>query len=216
MKLRVIGWTYYGDDLPQGKNGWAARSAIVDEIKKQGYLFSGASHQDCDYCVPVCNDGKMYRFSQRSWGDVMAEAHGYTGRMDYVKFAFARSIDYYSEIHPKEQYDEDTFITEGNLNERFEIEVSPNVFASAQHSHEISLDDLPTLRYLDVGDTLALTCELKTVEYIVTNVDRTKDLTEERRRELELAIRNVSDEKRMKRAIDEFDSAKTIMIVKLS
>lgn len=216
MKLRVIGWTYYGDDLPQGKIGWAARNAIVDEIKKQGYLFSGASHQDCDYCVPVCNDGKIYRFSQRNWGDVMAEAHGCMCRMDYVKFAFSYSIDYDSEIRPKEQYDEDMLIPKGDLNERFEIEVSPNVFASAQHSHKISLDDLPTLRYLDVGDTLALICERKTVEYTVTDVVRTKDLTEERRRELELAIRHVSDIKRMKSALDEFDSTKTIMIIKFS
>ena len=214
MKLRVIGWTYYDDDLPQGENCWAARNAIVDEIKKHGYLFSGASHQEGYYCAPVCNDGKIYRFSQRSWGSIMAEAHGYTKRMDYVKFAFAKSIDFDTEIHPKKRYDDDMIISEGNLNEQFELEVTQKVLASAQHSHEIRLDNLPTLRYLGAGDTLVLTCGQQSTEYTVTNVDLTKGLPEERIRELRFW--DVSDIEGMKRAEEEFNSAKTIMIVKLA
>lgn len=214
MKLRVIGWTYYNDNLPQGEHCWASRSAIVDEIKKQGYLFSGATHQDGSYCAPVLNDGKIYRFSQRSWGDVMAEAHGCTGMMDYVKFAFAHSIDYKTEICPKEGYQEYMFIPESDLNERFELEVPPSVFAAAQHSHEIKVDDLPVLRYLDVGDALALTCEQKTVEYIVNEVHFTKDLPEEKLRALKAASRQVSDLERMRRAEEELDRAKTLKVIK--
>ena len=214
MKLRVIGWTYYDDDLPQGENCWAARNAVVDEIKKQGYLFSGWSHQECQNCAPVLNDGKIYCFSQRGWGDVMAEAHGYTNRMDYVKFAFVGDLD--TEIRPTSKFDEDSFIPEIDLNERFELEVSQQVFAAAQRSHEIKLDNFPELRYLDAGDTLALTCDNKTVEYTVVDVDRARDLTEERRRELEFAFLDVLDMEQLKRADEEFNSAKVIMIVKLA
>lgn len=216
MKLRVIGWTYYDDDLPQGENGWAARNAVVDEIKKRGYIFSGWSHQEALCCVPVCNDGKMYCFSQRGWGDIMAEAHGYTGRMDYVRFAFVSSIDYDSEIRPKQEYNEDAFIPEGDLSERFELEVTQHIFDDAQQTRKIKLDDLPALRYLDAGDTLALTCNQKTVEYTVADVDRARDLTEDKRRELELAFWDVLDRERMKRAEEEFNSTKVIMIIKLS
>ena len=121
MKLKVIGWTYYGTQLPQGKLGWAARNAIIDDIKEHGYLFSGWAHQEGNFCAPVLNDGKIYRFSQRGWGGVMAEAHGYTGRMDYTLFAFAG--DRKKEIRPDGGYDQRKFEPQGSLNERFELSV---------------------------------------------------------------------------------------------
>ena len=211
MKLRVVGWTYYDDDLPQGENCWSARYAVIDEIKKHGYLFSGWSHQECQRCAPVMNDGKLYCFSQRGWGSVMAEAHGYTGRMDYALFTFVGSLE--SEIRPTNAYAEDEFVPEIDLNERFELEVEQHVFESAQQSHEIKLDDLPQLRYLDIGDTLALTCNQKTIEYTVEDVDRARDLTPKELRKLEFEL---LDEETFDRAEEEFNKAKIIMTIKLA
>lgn len=213
MKLRVVGWTYYDADLPQGEIGWAARNAVVDDIKKHGYLFSGWAHQEGYGCTPVLNDGKAYCFSQRGWGDVMAEAHGHTGRMDYALYAFARDDE--TEIRPKDYFDEDEFTPEFNLNERFELEVSKDVFDSAQSLHEIKSDDLPYLRYLDAGDTLTLKCGKQTAEYAVADVDRKRDLTEEKRWELQLASEDFSNDERRKRADEEFNNTKIIMIIKL-
>ena len=156
MKLRVVGWTYYDDDWLPGTRGWAARHAIIDEIKKRGYLFSGMAHQEGDNCAPILNDGRIYCYSQRSWGSIMAEAHGCTGIMDYAKFAFIVDPDKAS--FPQERIDENKFELELNLNERFEIEVEKSILESACKEHEITLDNLPALRYLDEGDTLCLLC----------------------------------------------------------
>lgn len=213
MKLRVIGWTYYDDDLQQGELGWAARNAIIDDIKKHGYMFSGWAHQECDCCAPVLNDGKIYCYSQRGWGGIMAEAHGYTGRMDYAKFAFAMDME--EEIRPKDYFDEDTFEPEYHLNERFELEVSKDIFASAEHKLEIKLDDLPELRYLDNGDTLALVSGENKAEFTVVDVDRTKDLTEDEQDEIWSAHYDLFNEERAKRAEETFANAKVVMIVKL-
>ena len=213
MKFRVVGWTYYDNDLPQGEISWAARNAVVDDIKKHGYSFSGWAHQEGAGCTPVLNDGKMYCFSRRGWGGVMAEAHGYTGRMDYAKYAFELNPD--AEIRPKERFNEEEFIPERDLNERFELEVSQKIFTSAQSLHEIKLDDLPSLRYLDAGDVLVLKCSNQTAEYTVADVDRKRDLTEEKLWELQLAFEDFSNAEKRKRAEEEFNSTKVIMIIKL-
>ena len=213
MKLRVVGWVYYDEDFEQGTRGWAARYAIIDEIKKHGYMFSGWAHQEGYGCAPVMNDGKIYCYSQRSWGGIMAEEHGYKGRMDYAKFAFMLDPD--TEKRPKEKFDEDAFIPERNLNERFELNVSKEEIEAAQKEGKIKLDDLPCLRYLDEGDILALTCVDMTVEFIVSDVDRERDLTEERLFELECAMDDFDDREGMKRAEEEFNNAKIIMIVQL-
>lgn len=212
MKLKVVGWTYYDDCLEEGSNGWAARSAIIDEIKKHGYMFSGWAHQKCDCCTPVLNDGKMYCYSQRGWGDLMAEAHGYTGRMDYAKFAF--EIDDDAEIRPQEYFDEENFSPEYDLSERFEIEVSDDIFESAKKEYQITLEDLPELSYLDFKDTLVLTCGEKKAEFSVWDVERKRDLTEEKRLQLEVAFYDFNNKERMKKAEEEFNNTKIIMIIK--
>ena len=215
MKLRVVGWTHYDDDLAS-EDSWAARMATVDDIKKHGYAFSGWSHQECQCCAPVFNNGKMLRYSQRGWGGVMAEAHGYTGRLDYTTYAFMidpKQLD--SEIHPTDEFDEATFQPEVDLNERFELAVAQDIFDAAQKSGEIKVDDLPALRYLDVGDTLALVCGEKTAEYTVADVDRKRDLTEEEVLDFEMAFYDFANDERRKRANEEYNKVKIVMIVKL-
>ena len=91
MKYRVVGWTdYESDEVPEthGCIGFAERNAIIDEIRKNGYLFSGWEHQESWDCVPILNDGKKRTFSQRGWGGLMAEAYGHLGSYDYAAFTF--------------------------------------------------------------------------------------------------------------------------------
>lgn len=215
MKLRVVGWTYYDDDLLHD-DSWAARMAVVDDIKKHGYEFSGWSHQECMCCAPVLNNGKMLCYSQRGWGSVMAEAHGYTGRLDYTMYAFivdSEQLD--EEIHPTDEFDEENFIPETDLNERFELAVSQQIFDDAKNVGQIKVDDLPELRYLDVGDTLALTCGNATAEYAVADVDRMRDLTDEQRLDFEMAFYDFEHDEERKRANEEYNKIKIVMIIKL-
>ena len=215
MKLRVVGWTYYDDDLLHD-DSWAARMAAVDDIKKHGYEFSGWSHQECECCAPVFNNGKMLCYSQRGWGSVMAEAHGYTGRLDYTMYAFIidpEQLD--AEIHPTDKFDEENFVPEIDLNERFELAVAQDIFDAAQNDGEIKVDDLIELRYLDVGDTLALTCGENTAEYLVEDVDRKRDLTEDEFLDFEMAFYDFENEEKRKRANEEYNKIKVVMLIKL-
>ena len=213
MKLKVAGWIYYDEDWPQGTCGWAARYAIIDEIKKHGYLFSGWAHQHGDCCAPILNDGKIYCYSQRGWGSIMAEAHGLTGRMDYARFAFMTDPE--KENRPPRDFDEDAFLPELNLNERFELEVEKDIFDSAQKKGEIKLDDLPSLRYMDEGDTLALCCGGQREEFLVVDIERRRDFTEDELFELECEMEDYSDREKSRRAEEKYNSAKIIMIVSL-
>ncbi len=172
MKLRVVDWVDYDDDdYPEGKIGWAARNAVIDEIRAHGYNFSGWAHQEGYRCAPVLNDGCRYLWSQRGWGDVMAEAHGGQGAMDYVSFAFG--FDSSNETRP----DPDSYYNgepETDLNETFEREVFPVLFEKALREHEISLDSFEDLRYLDEGDKLILTCGDRRATYVVSGIRRVR------------------------------------------
>ncbi len=89
MKIKVIGWTTYDDyTVSEGEHSFASNEAIIDDIRKHGYEFTGWDHQETPNCVPVLSDGKSRTFSQRGWGGIMGEAYGLTGDMDYCKYAF--------------------------------------------------------------------------------------------------------------------------------
>ena len=212
MKLRVVGWVNNGEEVEQGKPGWAARHAIIDEIKKNGYLFSGWAHQEGYGLAPVLNDGKMYCYSQRVWGGIMAEAHGYTGKMDYAKFAFMMESE--KEKKPEVNFDPETFVPETDLNEKFDLKVGKDTLDIAKAKGQIRLYDNPALRYLDGGDTLVLVGEEKKVEYVVETVDRAKDLTDEKRAELEAAMNDTENKEKAQLAEEEYKNAKTIMTIK--
>lgn len=212
MKLRVVGWVYYDEDIPQGEKTWAARSAIVDDIKKNGYMFSGMAHQECLDCAPVLNDGKLYCYSQRGWGDIMAEAYDHTDYMSYALYAWDYRIKS-EEIRPKGGFDYDGYIPESDLSERFELEAEKEFFDTLARKRKIKLDDLPELRYLAPGDTLAFTCGDSSIEFTVSDVDRMRDLTDKKRIRLLIAMRDFSDDEKKKRATDEFNNTKVVIIV---
>ena len=176
MKYRVVGWASYDDsgiEDSKGSIGYAERNAIIDEIRKNGYLFSGWDHQESwDNCAPILNDGKRRCFSQRGWGGVMAEAYGYNEPYDYARFTFYESINPEKRNVPKGWFNPKKFTPEKNLSERFEVEVREEIYLQAQECNPFVLDDMDELRYLDGTDTLVLKCGTKSATYAVTDVDR--------------------------------------------
>lgn len=173
MKYRVVGWTSYDDASVEDSGnsiGFAERNAIIDDIKAHGYLFSGYDHQEMLDCAPVLNDGKRRCFSQRGWGGVMAEAHGYFGAYDYSLFTFGSSDEYSK--RPSEYFFAEGFTPEENLEEHFEIEVDESIFAHAKSQNPFFLPDLDVLRYIDAGDTLTLTCGAQSAHFSVAAIGR--------------------------------------------
>lgn len=179
MKYRVVGWTSYDDETVEesgGVIGFAEQNAIIDDIKAHGYLFSGYDHQEMLDCAPVLNDGKKRCFTQRGWGWVMAKAHGYYGAYDYSLFTFGISEE--ATKRPNEYFPAD-FTAEENLSEHFEAEVDEAIFALASKCNPFFLDDLPSLRFIDAGDTITLRFGEKSAAFAVSDIDRKPNDTSE-------------------------------------
>ena len=216
MKLKVIGWTHYDNfDFAEGDNSWAVRMAIVDEIKTKGYLFSGWDHQESSYCAPVFNDGKMRRFSQRGFADIMAEAHGHTGYMDYATYMF--EVNEGACIKPQKCIFPTDAVTQENLAETFTLEVDKqffnnvpvkqvlDVFGHIATKNAIQLPDLPELRYIATGDTLVLTCQNQRASFLILDVDRDRNLTFDQRVELMAKMSYDKDEQVRTQARNEWE-----------
>ena len=244
MKLRVVGWVAPYAVIEEGEMSWAVRNAIIDELRKHGYIFSGPTQGDSHDCTPVLNNGKKYLFSTRGWADVMAEAQGYTGSMDYMRFYMP--LGYENEILPDtklnefdyvsvedmdeslsffydevdEEYREDLLSTskflkpETDLNERIDLEVTKDVVDRALGEGKITVPVLPELRYLDAGDTLALKCEGNIAEFTVSEVVRKRDLSKKKLGELIDATYDYKDRERAKKAQEEIDGANMVLHIK--
>lgn len=176
MKYRVVGWTDYDNDEVEGVdcNSFAVRNAIIDEIRKKKYFFSGFDHQEMWNCTPVLNDGKKRWFSQRGWGGVMAEAYNYNGKYDYSLFAFGTISDRAS--YPCDEFEKDKFIPETNLNETFEVEVPEDIFNLAKTKNPFFMDDLQELRFIDKNDTLVLKCGENILNFTIADIDRNRNI----------------------------------------
>ena len=80
IKYEVVGWTsflnknYYDFEGKDYKDVYAARLAIIENIRKNGYAFGGDAHQYAKGCCPILNNGEAFRCSMREWGALMAEA----------------------------------------------------------------------------------------------------------------------------------------------
>ena len=102
--MEVIKWTFYGDETyleAEGHDRQEEReAAIVREIQKRGYRFTGPTHQHQPYTIPVLSDGTRYECSFRYWGGIMARALGLEGPRAYVTWAFQIPKDQ-EEILPK-------------------------------------------------------------------------------------------------------------------
>ncbi len=212
MKLRVIGWANYDYcKLKRGRSSWAVRMAVIDEIIKNNYLFSGEDHQEGYACAPVLNDGKVYIFSQRGFADMMAEAHGYTGLWDYAGFMFGLKRELVKT--PDERINERNVVAEKNLNETFTMSVDKEKFDTANEKLEIEFKDLLELRYIDYGDTLVLDNDGNTEKYTVNFVERKHDLID--LDEMLDKARYSHNEKERDRAIEKVESSPLKIVLKL-
>lgn len=154
MKYKVIGWTDYDNNLfSDGELSEAAVNAIVDDIRKNGYYFSGFDHQERLYGAPVLNDGKRRVFSQRGFGAVMAMAYDTEGEYAYSLYAFAVKPDrcVMPTIEAKVGYK-----PEEDLAEEFELCLSEEDYTAALADGAIKTEDTPPLRMIDKGDTLII------------------------------------------------------------
>lgn len=83
--MKIVGWTEWGD--PRYKEMFpiggtyrevevkVVRAIIAEELRTNGYKFTGSYHQNGDYGVPVFDNGEVFQCSQRIWGGIMAEAY---------------------------------------------------------------------------------------------------------------------------------------------
>jgi len=213
MKWKVIGWTYYEDiDYEEGDATDAVTYAIIDEIKKKGYVFSGWDHQEGFNTVPVLNDGKKRTFSQRTFGNLMAIAHGYTGRFDYSLFTFGMDSEHC--VYPDSSFDESAIVSEEELNEEFTIDYNIVSFITDEGVNKIKIPNLDILRYIDRGDTLILKKDDELLKYKVTFAIREKDISKKELRELETDLYILDrDSKEYKEAEEKYQSLEKVIMI---
>ena len=178
MKYKVIGWTWYDNyNIPFSDKtiGFSERNAIIDDIRKNKYLFTGWDHQESwDNCVPILNDGKKRGFSQRGWGGVMAEAYGQMNDYDYSLYTFHGSIKSSSKKSCLDSFNPNEFVAEPLLNEHFEVTVSEELFEIAKNKNPFYLEDTQDLRFIDTNDTITLHCNSEELTFLVDDIDRNK------------------------------------------
>ena len=178
MKYKVIGWTYYDNSeiLTSDKSiGFAERNAIIDDIRKNKYLFTGYDHQETwDGVVPILNDGLKRCFSQRGFGGVMAEAYGYMRDYDYASFTFDGSINEENIKMASDDFDIESYVGDFPTNEHFDVWVNEGLFLFAKNKNPFYLDDLDSLRFIDEDDTITLHCNDEELSFCVKSINRNK------------------------------------------
>ena len=183
MKIKVIGWTYYDDtSYPDLDINNAKHTAVVEEIRKHKYLFSGYSHQERFGCVPVFNDGSMGTWSQRGWGAVMAEAYGDEGLYAYSIYAFELK----DELIPKDYVDDSLIEDSKTLYEEYEINIdNEEDFLNLSHisSYKLLKDRTnDKYKYMSVGDTIVFIYNDNKVKKVIADMETDYDFESEEQR----------------------------------
>lgn len=216
MKYKVIGWTEYDNTTVEAERcSEAALRAIIRDIAEHGYLFTGWDHQESLRCAPVLNDGKKRLFTQRSFGGVMARAHGDYSRMGYATYAFDW-MDGEKTVKPpaEREFIPGIFAPEA-LNEEITLSVSQEEYAAARADGLLVTDDVEALDLLDVGDTLTLLFDGERASYLVADVERKKDLTEDEEIDI-LAATYTFDPEKMREANERYEKAKWLVHITLN
>ena len=174
MKYEVIGWVNYDAELPIGELSDAACQAIIDDIREHHYLFNGNDHHWRDFCTPVLNDGKKRVFSQRSWGGIMAEAHGRFGPMDYADYAFVTFEDDDNSVYPTLAYDKGDVKSISKRRDHYQFCSSAfeDGFKDTLERGLLVLPDLPELANIDKGDIVEFQIGYTAYEAKVKKVSR--------------------------------------------
>ncbi|MBQ7761468.1 MAG: hypothetical protein IJ400_05365 [Clostridia bacterium] len=170
MKYRVIGWTNYENEaIPEGEYSLAKEYAIVEDIRKHNYVFTGMHHENHPYCAPVLNTGERILLSQRGFGDTMSLA-----RRDgtYVDYAYDWEMDPEDKgfVFPEGDRCIDVVDKKENvcdLWEKYEIKVTREQFEEAEKTGKIVIFPNPVYDFLDIGDHLTLLCDEDRQECLV-------------------------------------------------
>ncbi|MBQ7761469.1 MAG: hypothetical protein IJ400_05370 [Clostridia bacterium] len=194
MKYKVIGWTWYDNELiEEMDHSDSATEAVIEDIRANGYLFSGMHHQDYPRCAPVLNNGKMLTFTQRGFGGVMAKAYGKTSRMSYAEYAFDWHFgDEDSKtpyVFPKEERvfegEVDKSLIETDLSESFEYEATKEEYENAVNNGTLEfIYKNEKYRFMDTGDTILVKCQGQECLFEITSLARYKKFTEDEQIEL--------------------------------
>ena len=76
-EIKVIGWTdiYNAAYKECDYNNPKYIKAVIEEIKKTGYKFTGDYHQNGEYGAPVFNDDTLLFVTIDEWGWIIAKAY---------------------------------------------------------------------------------------------------------------------------------------------
>ena len=176
MKVRVIGWTNYSDPRFESDGvTYAEFEAIADDIRENGYMFTGMHHQGYKYCVPVLNDGRKRTFSERGFGKIMARGHDVYRSGGYVDYAF--NWGYSAEelkMPGKEREIPDGYVPDNpeDLYEEFEIEVSEADFERARSDLALTFPHEKKYRRMSGGDYLVVKCGQSVANYRIARYER--------------------------------------------
>ncbi len=176
MKYEVVGWTYYEADYPDVDCSWAIRTCVENDIRKNGYVFSGYEHQEGYKTVPVLNTGEKVTFSRRGFANVMSDAHGYTGPYDYSFYMEYQSISPSSRKLPIKSPSKQDFVEKSTIVEHFVLEVDPEQWQLLQAKGKVSIVNTPALDFIDKDDTITIKCGEQEYQGVVANVDKEKQL----------------------------------------
>lgn len=184
MKYKVIGWTQFGDERypentdPEGHGAWRA---VIEAVREGGYSFSGDTHQNSEAGVPVLNDGTRLEYGMRTWGALMAEAHGIEGEMAYM--------DYYMDLEkvfekmqnpdaddgivmPKAYVDESLIVPAEELADTYRMKLRQKPFEQLEQGLKVAEARLydEKRQLLDIGDIIEFYCEDDPARVIRTGV----------------------------------------------
>ncbi len=216
MKLKVIGWTYYDDpNYIYFETTWATQNAVLEDVIKNGYLFTGYHHQEYDHCCPVLNNGKKIIFSQRGFGGLMAMAQNRHKTYDYSLYAYTAepNASYYK--FPKTDPDDSLIVDEKTLYETYEIDADIEAIATADIKKELRLKNLKEYALMEVGDCVKLIRGEHTTKYKIINVDRVKDVSIVDEYNFKYRNCNIFTEEESKQITEKYEQADTAIVLKL-
>lgn len=94
--MKVTGWTFCDNNSYSNINDMAddefeqAKAAVIAELRKNKYKFSGSAHQYKDNCCPIIDNKYVFCVSMRSWGSIMQQAYDLPNNdgLGYVTWAW--------------------------------------------------------------------------------------------------------------------------------
>lgn len=217
MKLKVIGWTFYDDDkYPDGEVDEASYQAILDDIKRNGYVFTGWHHQEIDKCAPVLNDGCIRRFTQRAWGRIMADALDKKEPYAYSFFAFYTPFDGDMKIKiPEQGVNEEEIVPEEDVFEEYIIEADEKLLGEALENDEICLPEDNEKGCIRKNDIMILVNKGLEYRFRVEDIEYKKDLPlADIRAYTYMALSYHTDEE-IRQITEKYNNAPTLTVINL-